>query len=80
LVNELEAAIAREAARRAPKPPLPEPGGPEPKPTKPVKRVRVADVVKAVRIQDEAQWNIIRERLDEPVKQELEKGNEVDLL
>ena len=80
LVNELEAAIAREVTQRAPKPPPPEPGGPEPKPAKPVKRVRVVDVVKSVRIHDEAQWNVIRDRLDTTVKQELEKGNEVDLL
>jgi hypothetical protein len=45
-----------------------------------VKRVRVVDVVKSVRIHDEAQWNVIRDRLDTTVKQELEKGNEVDLL
>ena len=55
----------------------PEPGRPEPKP---VKRVCVPDVVKSVRIQDEAQWNVIRDRLDTTVKQELQKGNEVDLL
>lgn len=80
LVNELEAAIAREVTQRAPKPHPPEPGDPEPKPAKPVKRVRVVDVVKSVRIHDEAQWNVIRDRLDTTVKQELEKGNEVDLL
>jgi hypothetical protein len=80
LVNELEAAIAREVTRRTPQPRPPEPGGPEPKPAKPVKRVRVADVVKAVRIQDEGQWNAIRDRLDATVKEELNKGNDVDLL
>ena len=56
----------------------PEPG--EPKPVKLLKRVRVADVVKAVRIQDEAQWNLIRDRLDTTVRQELQKGDEVVLL
>jgi len=80
LVNELNAAIDLEVTKRAPKPQPPEPGDPEPKPAKTVKRVRVVDVVKSVRIQDEAQWNVIRDRLDTTVKQELEKGNEVDLL
>jgi hypothetical protein len=80
LIDELEVAISREVAQRAPKPQPSEPGGPEPKPAKPVKRVRVVDVVKSVRIHDEAQWNVIRDRLDTTVKQELEKGNEVDLL
>jgi hypothetical protein len=79
LINELQAAIAREIARRTPQPLPPEPGGPESKPAKPVKRVRVADVVKAVRIQDEGQWNAIRDRLDATVKEELNKGNDVDL-
>jgi hypothetical protein len=45
-----------------------------------VKRVRVVDVVKSVRIHDEAQWNVMRDRLDTTVKKELQQGNEVDLL
>ena len=44
-----------------------------------MKRVRVADVVKSVRIHDEAQWNVIRDRLDTTVKHGLEKDNEMDL-
>ena len=58
----------------------PERGGPEPKPAKPVKRVRVAEVVKTVRIETEEQRDLIRDRLDRTVKQELQRANDVVLL
>jgi hypothetical protein len=78
LVSELAAAIAREVAARTPNPEPPKPGT-DPKPEKPVKRVRVAEVVKAVRIENEDQWNAIRDRLDQTIRRELSSGNSVEL-
>jgi hypothetical protein len=81
LVDELAAAMAREVEQRAPKPLPPEPGSPpaKAKEPKPVKRVRVADVVKAVRIESETQWDLVRNSLDEKVRKELAAGNSVEL-
>jgi len=79
LVSELATAIEREVATRAPKSAPPKPGT-EPNPDKPLKRIRVSEVVKAVRIENMEQWDLIRDRLDKTVKHELESGNEVDLL
>jgi hypothetical protein len=46
---------------------------------KPVKRVRIAQVAASVRIENEAQWNLVRDRLDKTVRDELNAGNEVEL-
>ncbi len=46
---------------------------------KPVKRVRVAEVAQAVRIENEAQWELVRDKLDETVRRELADGNDVEL-
>ena len=73
LVGELAAAIRAEIARR-----LPETAGGE-KPKKPVKHVRVADVASTVRIENEAQWNLVRDKLDQSVRKELAAGNDVEI-
>lgn len=46
---------------------------------KPVTHVRIVDVATTTRIQTEAQWETIRDRLDEAVRKELANGNDVDL-
>ena len=81
LINELVAAIELEAKRRAPSPDPAKPAQPgiTPTKTKPIKRVRVADVVKAVLIEDKEQWDLVRDRLDETVRKELSSGNSVEL-
>ena len=76
-MNELASAIAREREKQPPKEGAPGPG-PQP-PPKPVKRIRVAEVVKTVRIENEGQWNGIRDRLDQTVRRELSSGNSVEL-
>lgn len=73
LVSELAAFIRVEQERRAPKPD----GGQKPK--KPVKQVRLTDVARAVRIENEAQWALVRDRLDKTVRDELAAGNDVEL-
>ena len=77
LVNELDAAITGEVSRRAPKP-LPQESG-ERTQVKPVKRVRVVDVVKSVRIESEVQWTSVLGKLDQTVRKELSAGNDVEL-
>ena len=44
-----------------------------------MKRVRVADVVKTVRIENEVQWTGILNKLDQTVRKELSAGNDVEL-
>jgi hypothetical protein len=73
LVRELACAIEAEREKRQPKAPEGE------KARKPVKRVRVAEVASTVRIETEAQWNLVRDRLDETVRKELAAGNDVEL-
>jgi len=51
----------------------------EPSPVRPLKRIRLAEVAATVRIESEAQWNLIRNRLDENVKRELDAGNDVEI-
>ena len=46
---------------------------------KPVKRVRVAEIATKVRIENVAQWNLVRDKLDQTVREELAAGNEVEL-
>jgi len=73
LAKELLAAVQAERQRRTPKP---KPGEPK----KPVKQVSVATIASSVRIENEVQWNLVRDKLDAAVKQELQNGNEVELL
>ena len=49
------------------------------KPKKPVKRVRIAEVAASVRIESEGQWNLVRDKLDQTVRRELDEGNDVEL-
>jgi len=51
----------------------------KPKAAKPLRQVRLADVTTSNRIQNEAQWDLIRDRLDEAVKRELAEGDEVEI-
>jgi len=46
---------------------------------KPVKRVRVAELASTVRIENETQWNLVRDKLDQTVRKELAAGNDVEL-
>jgi len=39
----------------------------------------VADVASTVRIENEAQWNLVRDKLDQTVRKELAAGNDVEL-
>lgn len=73
LVSELAAAIRAEQDQRAPQP------GEGQKPRKPLKRVRVVDVASTVRIENEAQWTLVRDKLDQTVRKELAAGNDVEL-
>ena len=73
LVGELAAAIRAEIANR-----LPKTAGVD-KPNKPVKHVRLADVASTVRIENEAQWNLVRDKLDQSVRKELAAGNDVEI-
>ena len=73
LAKELLAAVQAEKQRRAPKP---KPGEPK----KPVKQINIATIASSVRIENEAQWNLVRDKLDATVKQELQNGNDVELL
>lgn len=74
LVAELAAAIRHEQDKRSP-----EPEG-DPQPKKPVKRVRVVEVASVVRIESEAQWLLVRDKLDQTVRNELSAGNDVELI
>jgi hypothetical protein len=67
LIWEMEAAIETEKEKRGQKP------------KKPVKRVRLVEVAASVRIENEAQWDLVREKLDKTVRGELIAGNEVEL-
>ncbi len=81
LARELDNAIHREREK------LVRPdgaGGSQPhvppvRPSKPVKQIRVAEIASFMRIRNEHQWNLIRDRLDETVKRELNDGNEVEI-
>ena len=67
LIWEVEAAVETEKEKRGQKP------------RKPVKRVRLVEVASSVRIENEAQWDLVREKLDKKVRGELNAGNEVEL-
>lgn len=49
-------------------------------PGKSIKKIKLGEVFTSKRIQTEAQWNQIRDRLDEEVRHELAEGNEVEFL
>ncbi|MBE0448223.1 MAG: BREX system P-loop protein BrxC [Actinobacteria bacterium] len=72
LVKSLGMAIQAEREKRKPKPEIE-------RPPKPVKRIRMADVTTMIRIQDEGQWDQVRDRLDEAVRNALASGNDVEL-
>ena len=67
LTWEIETEIEAEKAKRGKKA------------KKPVKRVNIAQVATSVRIENEAQWNLVRDNLDKTVRAELNAGNEVEL-
>jgi len=67
LIWEMEAAIEAEKEKRGQKP------------KKPVKRVCLVEVAASLRIENEAQWGLVREKLDKTVRGELNAGNEVEL-
>lgn len=73
LIGLLTAAIQTEKAKRAPKP------NEGQKPRKPVKQIRVVDVASSVRIENEMQWTLVRDKLDQTVRKELAAGNDVEL-
>lgn len=73
LVNELALAISAEKDKRTPRPSEGD------KPKKPVKKVCVAELASTVRIENEAQWNLVRDKLDQTVRKELAAGNDVEL-
>jgi hypothetical protein len=73
LVNEVAYAIKAEWEKRQTE----TPGGE--KPIKPLKRVRMAEIASSVRIENEAQWNLVRDKLDQTVRKELAAGNDVEL-
>lgn len=66
LVRELRQAIQAEVDKRRPQP-------------KPVRPIRIRDVVKYSRIETVKQWEQIRDRLDEAVKNALAAGDEVEI-
>ncbi len=49
-------------------------------PGKSVRKIKLGEVFSSKRIQTEAQWDQIRDRLDEEVRRELAEGNEVEFL
>jgi hypothetical protein len=69
-VNEVAYRIKAESEKRQGKPQ----GG-----EKPLKRVRLAEIASTVRIENEAQWNLVRDKLDKTVRKELAAGNDVEL-
>lgn len=73
LILELNNAIRRELEKRMKKDVI------TGVPPKPLKRVNLADIATSARIQNEVQWNMIRDRLDEKVKKALKDGNEVEI-
>jgi hypothetical protein len=76
LVDELGAAIRREAQARAPKPPT---GGPETPPSpRETRYVRFSDVATVRRIRTESEWDALVKKLDERVRALL-KEYEVEL-
>jgi hypothetical protein len=73
LVNEVAYAIKAEREKRQTELPGDE------KPIKPLKRVRISEIAATVRIENEEQWNLVREKLDQTVRKELAAGNDVEL-
>jgi hypothetical protein len=72
LIKDLGEAIRREQDKLK---------GPTPPPIKrPVRRLRVTDVITVGRIRDIEQWNRVRDQLDESVKKELGEGKDVELI
>lgn len=74
LVDELGAAIRREVAKRAPKPP----GESQPPPPRETRHVRFSDVATVRRVRTEAEWDALAKKLDERVRALL-KEFEVEL-
>jgi hypothetical protein len=68
IVRLVEDLVRKEQDKRRPK-----------EPRKPVARIEVSKIVTTVRIENEEQWNLVRDHLDSAVKEELKKGNEVEL-
>jgi hypothetical protein len=66
LVDELGAALRREAEKRAPKPK--EGPGEPPKPVREMRRVRFADVATIRRVRSETEWEELQKKLDERVR------------
>lgn len=82
LARELGDAIHREREKVVPPTETsgdPQPDTPPVQSSKPVKQIRVAEVASFMRIRNEDQWNLIRNRLDETVKRELTNGNEIEI-
>jgi hypothetical protein len=77
--NERDAAIWREVAKRCLPSQLPAPPGAEAPPKPRHTRAR-RGCCETVRIENKAQWNLLRDRLDMTCKLELQKGNKMDLL
>ena len=73
LVREVETVIEKEIEKRGEKTAKGE------KPKKPVKRIRIVEVAATVRIENETQWELVRDRLDQTVRKELADGNDVEL-
>ena len=72
LIKDLGEAIRREQDKMK---------GPTPPPIKrPVRRLRITDVITVGRIRDIEQWNRVRDQLDESVKKELGEGKDVELI
>ncbi|MGK5084115.1 BREX system P-loop protein BrxC [Bdellovibrionota bacterium FG-1] len=64
LVDELAAALRKEAEKRAPKPPANEPA----KPARETRRVRFSDVSTVRHVRSETEWEELKKKLDERVR------------
>ena len=51
----------------------------EPKPARQIRPVRISDVVTVTRVSTEAEWDILRDKLDKRVRQLLKEGYDVDV-
>ncbi len=75
VIGRFNQAVAEERRKRQEK----EAGAETPQPKK-VYTIRLTDVTRSFHIQTEAQWNDMRERLDQSVKDALAKGNAVEII
>jgi hypothetical protein len=74
-VKEAGRHIAEEAQRRG------KTGGKDrPKPPRPVKSVRFADITPVTLVTNQTEWDTLRQKMDERVRSLLEQGNDVELL